>query len=177
MYRPQFAYPTPDGCRDEEFTYFFDSSNTPMLGASLSAVTLSNIPLVLDQDAPFYWRGAKLGLLLAVLGEGITRRYEFPNIQVKFQDPFQNDLSDGLIPATQSFFPMNPLNFGTAAGAGLPVRSALFTGAPVPLDPEIYCPSGSCILFFLKSPALELLSTASLSVTLYGVKRFKECDK
>jgi hypothetical protein len=64
-YRPQFAYPTSRGCRDEDFVYYFDGSNVPLLANGLAAgVEIDYIPLPLDQDAPFYWRGWKVGLFI-----------------------------------------------------------------------------------------------------------------
>ena len=168
MFRPQFAYSTPDGCDDQDFVYTFDGSNTPQLFTDISGKTISNIPLLLQRDAPFYWRGIKLATLVSTSGPngsagGITS-YSFPNVNVKFQDPYLNDLSDGLVPATQYAFPQNPLNF----------NNSLLTGPPYVLDPEIYCPAGGYILFFLQAPVLS--SPTLLSVTLYGVKRIKGCS-
>lgn len=165
MYRPQFAFSTPEGCRDEEFTYFFDANNTPMLGTDLytsAGLKLDNIPLVFEQDAPFYWRGIKVGMTRAAAEQPTT--YVFPDLWMMFQDCYLNPLSDGLVPATQYGFPMNPLQF----------QNSLLTGPPVPLDPEIYCPKGGYLLLFLRTPP-SLTGTALLNVTLYGVKRFKQC--
>lgn len=156
IYRAQFAYPTPPGCRDEDFVYFFDGSNTPMLNQDVQGLTLSNIPLPLQQDAPFYWRGIKVELRGAGGGPAI------PNVYVKFRDCYLNDLSDGLVSAVTYGFAQNPVIFGTAD----------YTGAPVPLEPEIYCPAGGLIQFFLSCPT----GTVSYPmVTLFGVKRFKNC--
>jgi len=157
MYRPQFAYSTPAGCRDEDFVYYFDGSNTPLLNQNLQGLTVSNIPLVMQQDAPFYWRGVKLGV------QGGGGAGAFPDLTVQFQDPYQNNLSDDLVSALQYGFPQNPDS--TANGRLL--------GPPVPLEPEIYCPPGSYILLFLKASNASL---QMLRVSLYGVKRFKECS-
>jgi len=155
MYRPQFAYSTLPGCKDEDFVYFFDGSNTPFLNQSLSGLSIANIPLILDQDAPFYWRGIKIDMR--------TTGAVPPNVNVKLRDCYQNDLSDGLVPATQYGFPQNPVTF----------NGQNYTGAPVPLEPEIYCPRGGVILLFLSAPALA--NPSYLSVTLFGVKRFTGC--
>ena len=168
-HRPQFAYSTPPGCRDEEFTYTFDGSNTPMLYADISGRAISNIPFPLDRDAPFYWRGIKVALLSSAAGPngtvgGITG-YAFPEVYVKFRDCYENDLSDGLVAATQYAFPQNPVQ---------PNNNSLLTGPPTPLDPEIYCPAGGVIFFFLRAPVLA--GPSLLSVTLYGMKRYKECN-
>ena len=156
MYRPQFAYSTLPGCKDEDFVYFFDGSNTPFLNQSVSALSIPYIPLILDQDAPFYWRGIKLDMR--------TTGAVPPNVNVKLRDCYQNDLSDGLVPATQYGFPQNPVTF----------NGQNYTGAPVPLEPEIYCPRGGVILFFLEVPTLA--NPSYLSVTLFGVKRFTGCS-
>jgi len=155
MYRPQFAYSTLPGCKDEDFVYFFDGSNTPFLNQSVSALSIPYIPLILDQDAPFYWRGIKIDMR--------TTGAVPPNVNVKLRDCYQNDLSDGLVPATQYGFPQNPVTF----------NGQNYTGAPVPLEPEIYCPRGGVILFFLEAPTLA--NPSYLSVTLFGVKRFTGC--
>lgn len=156
MYRPQFAYSTPPGCRDEDFVYYFDGSNIPLLNQSISGLTIPNIPLPLDQDAPFYWRGIKVDIR--------TTGTVAPNVQVKFQDCYQNDLSDGLVPATQYGFAQNPITF----------QGANYTGPPVPFEPEIYCPRGGYILLFLRAPALA--NPTFLFATLFGVKRFAGCN-
>lgn len=155
MYRPQFAYSTLPGCKDEDFPYFFDGSNTPFLNRSISGLSIPNIPLILDQDAPFYWRGLKIDMR--------TTGAVPPNVNVKLRDCYQNDLSDGLVPATQYGFPQNPVTF----------NGQNYTGAPVPLEPEIYCPRGGVILLFLSAPSLA--NPSYLSVTLFGVKRFTGC--
>jgi hypothetical protein len=157
IYRAQFAYPTPPGCRDEDFVYFFDGSFIPMLNQDVTGLTLSNIPLPLQQDAPFYWRGLKVELRSAGGGPAI------PDFYVKFQDCYLNDLSDGLVSAVTYGFAQNPVTFNNAD----------YTGAPVPLEPEIYCPAGGLIQFFLKGPASG--SPVYPMVTLFGVKRFKDC--
>lgn len=167
MHRPQFAYPAADGCRDEEFTYFFDGSNTPMLYTDISGKRIDDIPLMLERDAPFFWRGIKLAAVESAGGPngtigGVTG-FAIPNVSVLFRDPYHNDLSDGLVPAVHYGFPSNPVAYG----------NALYTGVPFLLDPEIYCPPGGYILLFLEAPVLS--SPTLLEVTLYGVKRFKGC--
>lgn len=163
IYRPQFAYASPEGCRDEDYVYFFDASNTPLLNQNVSGLNIPFIPLVLDQDTAFYWRGFKVGAIRELSG-GEPVLYDFPNFSLKLRDCYQNDLSDDLVPACLYGFPSNPLSF----------NSALLTGAPVPLDPEIYCPPGGVITLFLSVPTLAA-GTWLPSISLYGVKRYKEC--
>lgn len=171
MYRPQFAYSTPPGCRDEEFIYTFDGSNTAMLNQDISGLTLSNIPLVLDQDAPFYWRGWKFGpSRQGTQPPTIPTIYAYVQVDVRLRDPYDNDLSDDWVPAVNYGYPQNAL---------LQTNLALFTGPPVLLEPEIYCPPGGVILAFVRATALARggkLAVNTASFGLYGVKRFKECN-
>jgi hypothetical protein len=92
IYRPQFAYATPPGCRDIDYVYYFDGSNTPLLNQNVSGLTIPNIPLVLEQDAPFYWRGIKVNALRETNG-GVPDSYEIPDLKVRFEDHLNNKLS------------------------------------------------------------------------------------
>jgi hypothetical protein len=163
MYRPQFAYATPVGCIDKDFVYLFDSTNTPMLATSISGRRIEYIPLPMEQDAPFYLRGVKVGAIRHTTG-GAPVSYDFPDFAVKLRDCFANDLSDGFIQATEYGFAQNPLNF----------NGSLLTGPPVPLEPEIYCPPGGIMWAFLLAPVLGA-DTYLASFALHGIKRFKEC--
>ena len=65
--RDRFPYATPQGCRDEDFVYYFDGSNVPLLLTNLGpGAEIDYIPLPLDQDAPFYWRGWKVAMQYTV---------------------------------------------------------------------------------------------------------------
>jgi hypothetical protein len=167
MYRPQFPYSTPAGCRDVPFVYTFDASNTPYLAADINGKDISFIPLPLDQDVPFYWRATKLGPLRIIIA-GVTSSYALPNYGVYFRDPYDNDLADGHVGAVRGFFSQNPLSF----------NSALLSGPPVTLESEIYCPPGGVITAFLKVPTLTSGGGQSYSTSFnfFGVKRFKECE-
>jgi len=175
MYRPQFAYATPPGCKDEDFAYFFDGSNTPLLNQGLfSGQYIDNIPLVLEQDAPFYWRGWKIELRHVATGgcpPTTTTTYITPDLAVRFRDCYENYLSDGLIPATEYGFAQNPLQF----------LGQFVIGPPVLVEPEIYCPRGGVINLYLRGGvslgAVDPTITNLVSVTLYGVKRFQECNR
>ena len=157
-YRPQFAYRTPPGCRDLDFTYVFDGSNVPVLATNLAGASSFEIPLPLERDAPFLWRGLKVN---ATLTAGLV--YGFPNVSVQFTDPYLNPLSDGLVPATLYGFPSNPMQF----------LGQLLTGPPVPLEDEIFCPAGSVVLVTVSAGAAQ----AFLSFSLHGVKRYKDCGR
>ncbi len=124
-YRPQFAYPpAPGNCRDEEFEYFFDKTNTPGLAVTLTpGQTQNNIPLVLDKDSVFLCRGIKIGNPSSVLG-------------VQFKDPSGNQLSDDYEPAADySGFS------GQSVQPGAPPRA---------MEPEIECPAGAALILNIK---------------------------
>jgi hypothetical protein len=161
MYRPEFAYSTPPGCLDKDFTYLFDSSNVPLLSASISGRRIDNIPLYLERDAPFYWRGIKVGIRQMDSDGPVA--YGFPNFSIRLRDCYDNDLSDGFLPATEYGFAMNPLIFNNSS----------LTGPCVPLGQEIYCPPGGIVLAFLIAPLTA--ESYYASIALYGVKRYKEC--
>lgn len=167
IYRPQFAYATPPGCRDLDYVYFFDGSNTPMLNQNFSGVDLSaptgGIPLVLEQDAPFFWRALKVNAFRKTSG-GNPSSYVNPNCTVRFKDCYENFLSDDMVPAIQYGYPAN----SAALNNGLP------SGIPVPIT-EIYTPPGGVVWFYIKVPTLGAGSFFP-QVALYGVKRFKECQ-
>jgi hypothetical protein len=167
-YRGQFAYPTPPGCRDEDFVYSFDGSNVPMLGQNIATRTIENIPLPLDQDAPFYWRAIKVGLFLNItFGESTITQYRTPNLSLWMKDCYENHLSDGYIPAPQYGFAQNPISF----------NGQLLTGPPMPLESEIYCPRGGVLWLNVKDNSIFTGSTGyyNFLLTLWGVKRFKDC--
>lgn len=162
IYRPQFAYPTPPGCRDMDFVYFFDGSNTPFLNQNISGLTIPLIPLVMEQDAPFFWRATKINADRE-LNAGVPDLYDLPKWSVKFLDCYDNPLSDDLVPATEYGYPSNPWT----------INRANLTGPPTP-HAEIYCPPGGVIHFFVSSPSFNS-DSHFVSVSLHGVKRFKEC--
>ncbi len=166
MFRPQFAYSTPAGCRDVPFIYTFDASNTPPLAIDINGKTIDYINLPMEQDAPFYWRGTKLGPLRVIVA-GVTTAYQLPNYSVYFRDCYDNDLHDGRVAAERGDWPMNPLAF----------NSSLLGGPPVPLENELYCPPGGVITAFLRVPTLTSGGgqSYSTSFSLLGVKRYREC--
>jgi hypothetical protein len=169
IYRPQFAYPTPPGCRDIDYVYFFDGSNTPLLNQDFSgrdlSVPASGVPLTLEQDVPFFWRGVKVGALRVTVS-GAPSLYEYPDMTVRFKDPYENFLSTDPLPAVNYGFPSNPWAF----------NDSKLTGAPVPLEGEIYCPPGSVVWFYLSVHNFQSLNGRYFpQVALYGVKRYKDC--
>lgn len=179
IYRPQFACLTPPGCRDLDFVYYFDGSNTPNLNQNISGLVIPYIPLVLDQDAPFFWRGIKLGADRETnSGTLAPDPYAIPNWSVQFRDCYDNPLSDDYVPATQYGFPSNPWTINNAKLTGPP--ALLECSSYDPENPEytgwgIYCPPGGTIQLFINVPALSGGDNHFLSVALMGVKRYKEC--
>jgi hypothetical protein len=152
-YRPQFAYPpAPGNCRDEEFEYYFDRTNTPGLAVTLTpGQQQNNIPLVLDKDAVFLCRGIKIGNPSSVLG-------------VQFKDPSGNPLSDNYEPA--------------ADYSGFSAQSVQPGAPPRALEPEIECPAGAALLLNIKdidppTPAVmygaSTVFTGALQMETYAV--------
>jgi hypothetical protein len=146
-YRPQWFYPTPRGCRDQAFNYFYDIANAQY--ATLAAAsTQENIPLMIETGSKFMWRGVRLNKDDTLTGMPVT-------LLVRFFDPFGNALSADFVPVIQY---VNPS--GSAAG-----------GLPIPIEPEIECPAGSGILVSFKN--IDLNNSVQLpEITLYGLKRY-----
>jgi hypothetical protein len=149
IYRPQYAYGTPPGYRDEQFHYAFDQSNVPALSkGNLAAAALSqNIPLPLQQDAAFIWRALEC--------EGINNAD--PVVAVRFRDPYGNYLSDDFVPL--DLYVRSP---------GLVVAGDL----PVIWEPAIECPAGGIIWLDIKNQSAGNVNLNLLHFTFYGVKRY-----
>ena len=80
IYRPHFAYGTPEGCQDESYEYYFDITVQP---GETPAVVIGP----LDKDAEYRWRGIRLNSDAAVGQE----------VAVQFRAPFGDLLSDDLV--------------------------------------------------------------------------------
>ena len=60
IYRPQFAYSTPEGFEDVDFDHYFSAATIFGLDPGVgNPQEITNIPLTLDPDAIFCWRGIK----------------------------------------------------------------------------------------------------------------------
>lgn len=139
QFRPQWAYETPAGSRDEpyivpvEFTFL--ANGRPVF----------NLPVQLDDDVPFILRGIQfpeLGLELGVHPRGIAR----------IRDSHGNPLSEGLV-------------MGLGAWGDSGIQDANAFGFAV--EPEVVCEPGGVLIFdfaisstgnfasFLKVGALE----------------------
>ena len=118
LYRPHFAYPNPpDGWEEEDFVYYFDSTNTPALANLTNNNPVLRIPLQLQSDAPFMLRGIQVSGNLG-------------NLYVRLWDTNDNPLSQVLQEVDRMYG-------GSEQGA--PPIGKL----PVVLDPQIPCPAGS----------------------------------
>jgi hypothetical protein len=152
MYRPQFAYATPDGYQDQDFSYSFDNTNTTLLngvplanGQIASGVNILNIVLPLQPDEVFLWRGWKV----------ISSVNGLMPLYIQWRDPSGNYLS---------LCPVPILHIATPSGA--PVWGT----SVVPIEPEIACPAGSNVLVNISYPGTGTAFNLP-RVVLYGVKR------
>jgi hypothetical protein len=85
-YRPQYAYPAPPpGWHDEEFEYYFDSTNTP----ALQTIPSNLIPLNLQKDAEYRFRAIQFSGNSANLA---VRFWTPDNLQLS-QTPIESDLA------------------------------------------------------------------------------------
>lgn len=153
MYRPQFAYKTPRGFYDQDFSASFDgNTNTPLLAGTIGGSTfLQNIILPLEPDFMFLWRGWKVQIYSATV---------LP-LYIQFKDPCGNYLSLTQIPSTQWYIPSGVTGFGFQT---------------VPIEPEIPCPAGSNVTLYIQTPAFG--GSVNLPrVVLYGVKRGPELQQ
>jgi hypothetical protein len=150
IYRPQYAYPTPRGFTDEQFSYTFDQSNTPFLnsGNLASGSFIQNIPLPLDRDAAFLWRG------FTILGVNDTD----PVMAVRFRDAAGNYLSDDFVPIDLYARPLGLAIVGTLT---------------VIWEPQIECPAGGMLWVDLKNQSNGAVNTNLVRLTLDGAKRRK----
>jgi hypothetical protein len=150
MYRPQFAFPTPDDCRDEEFSYTFDKTNTPQLEVPAGVIT-NGIPLKMQTDAPFFWRATRANPASAL------------SAFIRWRDAYGNDLGSGFDrftnkPAYIDVFLISAPSFISGIGSLSVVEES-----------ELYCPAGAVLLIDIDNTAG---SAGNLELTLLGVKRF-----
>jgi hypothetical protein len=116
-YRPQYVTtPTPPGFVDEEFEYYFDSTNTPALAPLVSGQQVNRVTLQLQQDAEFIWRGIEIS--------GNTGP-----LCARFYDPFGNELAAMQVEVDRAY--------GATLNGANPVGRL-----PVAFEPEIRCPAG-----------------------------------
>lgn len=103
-----------------DFDHYYDANNTPGLNIPPGNIPVRRIPLGIDSDVPFYWRGIKIPM-----ASGLR------DLAVRFKDPAGNFLQDALIPAWL---------FGVP-----PSSNNLDGGQSCVLESEIECPAGSTV--------------------------------
>lgn len=150
IYRPQFAFMTPRGYQEEQFHYTYDQSNTPYLntGNLAAGSFVFNIPLNLQADAPFLFRGWE------VSGINVSD----PQISGRLREPGGNYLSDDFVPFDLYAHP-----------AGLAVAGNVL----VPVEPGIECPAGGTFFLDLKNQTTGSVNLNLVKISLLGVKRRK----
>jgi hypothetical protein len=150
MYRPQFAYATPEGYTDQDFSYSFDFSNTPALntpsGFVIPGQTFNNVILPLQPDEVFMWRGWKVQ----------TTSFALMSLYIQWRDPNGNYLSPAPVPVAHIALPSGAIGWGRAV---------------VPIEPEIPCPAGSNILVNILNLNTPGFSPPTPRIVMYGVKR------
>lgn len=150
-YRPQFVFAVPAGFRDEQFHYAFSALNTPSLSGTLAAgQEVADIPLLLQSDTEFRWRGVKIASTPAG-----------SSLKARFRDCFGNFLSD-------EYVPINCYAVGSGLGGYIGT-------VPVPLEEELVCPPGGVVWLGLQNPTAIPVSLA-ITVSLFGVKRVQELE-
>jgi len=164
MYRAQFAYPTPDGYTDVDFEHYFDQNTCPQLLPGAGAPDqIYNIPLNLDPDAPFHWRGIKIPNLDGAAGPR--------NVGLRFRAPDGRGLSAAGTPnpavaVPNAFVPIWLWGFQANNGDAL-------TGAQCCVfESEIVCPPAGVILV----DQCSLIAGGGYQVgtiILCGIKRYK----
>jgi hypothetical protein len=163
MYRPQFAYPTPDGYTDIDFEHYYDATTNPLLAPGAGYPDqIDNIPLLIDPDAPFHWRGIKIPNLDGANGPR--------NVGLRFRGPDGRHLSGPeLSPGGGTLLSFVPIwLWGSTPNNG----DALTGGQCCILESEIICVPSSVIMV----DQLSLTTGAGYQVgaiILCGVKRYK----
>ena len=119
-YRPQCAYPSPPpGWVDEEFEYYFDQTTVP----SLAIVPSSQVPLPLQPDAEYRFRGIQISGNVG-------------NLVLRLWTPQGDQLSQTLVEADRAY--------ASTVQGGPPVGKL-----PVALSDEIVCAPGTTLLIDL----------------------------
>lgn len=149
-YRPQRAMLTPPGYRDEEFIY-------PILGSQIGSIAagleVTNIPLPMDRDYPYFWTGVAYSSNVA------------SSIGLRFRDAYGTYLSDDYCSSTLYLYPAND---GAAAAFG--------GGFIAVFEPPVICPAGSIPLVDFKNlTATGGAAATPIDFELRGFKRVKVC--
>lgn len=146
IYRPQFVFAIPQGCSEDGYEHYYDTTILPALTVA-SGSPVRGILFQLDRDAQFIWRGFKV----AIPGTN-------PGLGMQWKDAEGNLLSDGFI---------STLLYGTGQGYAAPFSG----GMSVIFDEQIICPPGSVIESNWSREIVGSSATVPPSVTLLGEKR------
>lgn len=154
IYRPHFAYDTPENCTDEAYEYYYDLTSvvsvTIPIGGTVPSVLLGPI----DKDAPFHWRGFRI--------QSNSDPEAIDNLDRGVQFRVNGELlSDA------------PINLALyAQGAGF--AGQFQGGQSVVWDEEIVLPPGAVIESTwsaeIAGMTVDVLPYAG--VTLWGIKRY-----
>jgi hypothetical protein len=123
-FRPQWAYPTPDGFRDE--TFIVGPFTLPVPGNGALSLDL---PVSVDDDVQYYIRAIMLTTLIGTTGGQGT------GVLARIRDTYGNPLSDGLV-----------LGLGVWAN-----QENGLNGFGWVMEPELQCSEGGVLLFDLQA--------------------------
>ena len=140
LYKPQFAYPAPQGFRAESFVLPF-TFQVPADGK-----LYQNMPWRLDDDVPFVLRGIVFPQIGTAQQNAGTGTYIFTPGQVRIRDTYGNPMSLGLV---LSFGPQGQSGFATGDTAAQQISGGAsgINAWGFPFDCEVYCEPGGAILF------------------------------
>ena len=146
-YRPQSAYPPPPaGLNEDQFSYSFDSTNTPGLIANIAANNITrDIPLQLQTDAVFMLRSIFISAA---------------NLSIQIRNTFGRILSDDFVPLNVAYQASGIATLGGPAG-----------GLFIPMEPELLCTPGG--IFLLNFQNTTNAGIAPPKITMYGAKRYR----
>jgi hypothetical protein len=162
IYRPEFAYSTPPGFRDQEFEHFYDTTSTPGFNPATGTQSVLNIPLNIDTDAEFRWRGIRLKFtdsdedLSGIANIGL--RWRTP--EGAYLSPSSDTSPFGFVPVYLAY--ITPKNDNNVNG-----------GMSCIIEPEIICPAASVVWLDMFSFDLGVSGYLQF-LWLTGVKRFSD---
>lgn len=181
IYRPQSAYKTPDGYRDEPFDYYFDelspqlinilnvqASSVPYVTALTVGSQITGIPFQLDPDAEFHWKSTVVGIRNQDFTSGAgapSNGSDASTIVLRWRDPYGNYLSNDYEPVGW-YASDAPMVFNNSLSTNSVISPYGSVGPSRVWEPEVFCPAGSTVLLDL---AVEgRASQAGKNILLFG---------
>jgi hypothetical protein len=139
LFKPQWAYPTPDGFRDEVFTvpFKFEIEGDGLL--------IRSLPWALDDDVPYLIRGivfSQIGTHQPI--NGVAQNPGFCRIWEPHGHPLS---SRGMVNADGPEYFDLALALGAWSQSGFQEGTEGINGFGFPIEPEIECSPGSSVLF------------------------------